>query len=93
MDVSLFDNSRTKKEGVSWTYKKFDPPEADAPIFGYVGKEGYLAYLELRPGSGHSQKGTEAFLRRTLWYACMMSEATFPVCMDSGNDSVGNIKV
>ncbi len=25
IDVSPFDNSKTKKEGVSWTYKKFDP--------------------------------------------------------------------
>ena len=90
IDVSPFDNSRTKKEGVSWTYKKFD---GYAPIFGYVGEEGYLANLELRPGSDHSQKGTEAFLRQTLRYARLMSEATFVVRMDSGNDSVGNIKV
>ncbi len=90
IDVSPFDNSKTKKEGVSWTYKKFD---GYAPIFGYVGEEGYLANLELRPGSDHSQKGTEAFLRRTLRYARMMSAATFLVRMDSGNDSVGNIKV
>ena len=90
IDVSPFDNSKTKKEGVSWTYKKFD---GYAPIFGYVGEEGYLANLELRPGSDHSQKGTEAFLRRTLRYARMMSESTFLVRMDSGNDSVGNIKV
>ena len=90
IDVSPFDNSKTKKEGVSWTYKKFD---GYAPIFGYVGKEGYLANLELRPGSDHSQKGTEAFLRRTLRYARLMSEATFLVRMDAGNDSMGNIKV
>ena len=90
IDVSPFDNSKTKKEGVSWTYKKFD---GYAPIFGYVGEEGYLTNLELRPGSEHSQKGTEAFLRQTLRYASLMSKATFLVRMDSGNDSVGNIKV
>ena len=90
IDVSPFDNSRTKKEGIGWTYKKFD---GYAPIFGYVGEEGYLANLELRPGSDHSQKGTEAFLRRTLRYARLMSEATFLVRMDSGNDSLSNIKV
>jgi hypothetical protein len=90
IDVSPFDNSKTKKEGVSWTYKKFD---GYAPIFGYVGEEGYLANSELRPGSDHSQKGTEAFLRRTLRYARLMSKATFLVRMDPGNDSVGNIKV
>ncbi|MCL0050510.1 IS1380 family transposase, partial [Dehalococcoidia bacterium] len=90
IDVSPFDNSKTRKEGVSWTYKKFD---GYAPILGYVGEEGYLANLELRPGSDHSQKGTEDFLRRTLRYARVMSEATFLVRMDSGNDSLGNIKV
>jgi hypothetical protein len=90
VDVSPFDNSKTKKEGVSWTYKGF---EGYAPIFAYVGEEGYLANLELRPGSDHSQKGTEAFLRQTLQYARLMSDATFLVRMDSGNDSLGNIKV
>ncbi len=90
IDVSPFDNSKTKKEGVSWTYKRFD---GYAPIFGYVGEEGYLANLELRPGSDHCQKGTEAFLRQTLQYARLMSQATFLVRMDSGNDSVGNIRV
>ncbi|MCL0049310.1 IS1380 family transposase [Dehalococcoidia bacterium] len=90
IDVSPLDNSKTKEEGVSWTYKKFD---GYAPIFAYVGEEGYLANLELRPGSDHSQKGTEAFLRQTLRYARLMSDATFLVRMDSGNDSLGNIKV
>jgi len=90
IDVSPFDNSGTKKEGVSWTYKKCD---GYAPIFAYVGEEGYLVNLELRPGSDHSQKGTEAFLRRTLRYARLMRQATFVVRLDSGNDSLDNIKV
>lgn len=107
IDVSPFDNSGTKKEGVSWTYKKVD---GYAPIFAYVGEEGYLINLELRPGSDHSQKGTDAFLRRTLRYARLMSrsterslrgdsgearrsQATFLVRLDSGNDSLDNIKV
>ena len=90
IDVSPFDNSKTKKEGVSWTYKKFD---GYAPIFSYVGEEGYLANLELRPGSDHSQKGTEAFLNQTLKYARLMTNAPLLVRMDSGNDSLGNIKV
>lgn len=90
IDVSPFDNSKTKKEGVSWTYKKCD---GYAPIFAYVGEEGYLANLQLRPGSDHSQKGTEVFLRRTLRNARLMSQATFLVRLDSGNDSLDNIKV
>ena len=90
IDVSPFDNSKTKKEGISWTYKKFD---GYAPIFAYVGEEGYLANLELRSGSDHCPKGTEAFLRQTLCYARLMSGATFLVGMYSGNDSLDNIKV
>ena len=90
IDVSPFDNSKTRKEGVSWTYKKFD---GYAPIFAYVGEEGYLANLELRPGSEHSQKGTEAFLRQTLRNARLITNATFVVRMDAGNDSLGNIEV
>ena len=90
IDVSPFDNSKTKKEGVSWTYKKFD---GYAPIFAYVGEEGYLVNLELRPGSVHSQKETEVFLRRTLRYARLITQAVFLVRLDSGNDSLDNIKV
>jgi len=90
IDVSPFDNSQTKKEGVAWTYKKFI---GYAPIFAYVGQEGYLANLELRPGSDHCQRGTTQFLERTLDYARMMSDAPFLVRMDSGNDSLDNIQV
>ena len=90
IDVSPFDNSKTKKEGVEWTYKNYD---GYAPIFAYVGKEGYLVNLELRPGSDHCQKGTKGFLGETLHYARMMTDAPFLVRMDSGNDSLDNIKV
>jgi len=90
IDVSPFDNSETKKEGVSWTYKKFD---GYSPIFAYLGEEGYLVNLELRPGSDHSQKGTAGFLKQSLHYARRMSKATFLVRMDSGNDSLDNIRV
>lgn len=90
IDVSPFDNSDTKKEGVDWTYKKF---AGYAPIFAYVGEEGYLVNLELRPGSDHSQKGTKEFLRGTLGCARLMSDAPFLVRMDSGHDSLENIKV
>ena len=55
-DVSPFDNSKTQKEGVSRTYKGDD---GFAPIFAYLGKEGYLVNLELREGSQHCQKNTQ----------------------------------
>lgn len=50
IDVSPFDNSNTKKEGVSWTYKKL---AGFAPILAYLGREGYLVNLELREGRQH----------------------------------------
>lgn len=59
MDVSPFDNSNTSKEGVSRTYKGCD---GYAPMFAYIGSEGYLANLELREGKQHCQKGTPRFL-------------------------------
>src|SRR5690606_36368409 len=46
-DVSPFDNSGTKKQGVSRTYKGVD---GYAPIFAYLGVVGYLIIAELRKG-------------------------------------------
>ena len=89
-DASPFDNSGTKKEGISWTYKKCI---GYAPIFAYLGKEGYLVHLELRPGSDHCQEGTEDFPGQALGYTRLMTDAPLLVRMDSGNDSLGNIKV
>ena len=63
IDVSPLDNSGSHKEGVSWTYKNHD---GYAPIFAYLGTEGYLLNCELRPGSQHSNKGAFEFIRETL---------------------------
>ena len=62
MDVSPFDNSKTQKEGVSRTYKGVD---GFAPIFAYLGAEGYLVNLELREGKQHCQKNTHGFIGDT----------------------------
>ena len=48
IDVTPFDNSKTKKEGVSRTYKGYD---GYAPIMAYIGTEGYLINAELREGN------------------------------------------
>ncbi len=47
IDVIPCDNSKTKKEGVSRTYKGFD---GFAPIMAYMGTEGYLVNTQLRIG-------------------------------------------
>jgi hypothetical protein len=57
--VSPPDNSGSHKQGVSFTYKKHD---GYAPIFAYVGAEGYILDHELRPGKQHCQKGTPEFI-------------------------------
>jgi hypothetical protein len=90
IDVSCFDNSGSKKEGVSWTYKRYD---GYAPNFAYAGLEGYMVNCELRPGKQHCQKGTPEFIRDTI---SILEEAfgtrrKVLFRFDSGNDSDENI--
>ena len=47
IDVTPMDNSKSKKEGVSRTYKGFD---GYAPVMAYIGTEGYAINFELREG-------------------------------------------
>lgn len=90
IDVSPFDNSKTKKEGVSRTYKGND---GFAPIFAYIGREGYQVNVEFREGSQHSQKNTPAFLRETIGYAKTITDTSILVRLDAGNDALDNIAV
>jgi hypothetical protein len=91
IDVSPYDNSKTQKEGVSRTYKGYD---GYAPIFAYVGSEGYVANMALREGKQHCQNGTPGFLRESIGYAkTIAKDEKILVRMDSGNDSIDNIKV
>ncbi len=63
IDVSPFDNSGTKKEGVSRTYKGHD---GFAQIFSCLGREGYGVHVELREGSVHGQKNTDEYLKASI---------------------------
>jgi len=90
VDVSPFDNSGTKKEGVSCTYKLFD---GYAPNFAYLGLEGFLVHCELREGKQHCQNGTPEFLGTALRYAREITSAKILVRMDAGNDDFENVKV
>lgn len=90
IDVSPFDNSKTKKEGVSRTYKGFD---GYSPIFAYLGKEGYAIHVQMRPGKEHCQKGTALFLAEAIRLSRMVTEKPLLVRMDAGNDSRENLKV
>lgn len=90
IDVSPFDNSGTKKEGVSRTYKGHD---GYAPIFAYLGLEGYGVHVNLREGSTHCQKGTAEFLAESIRYAKSITSLPLLLRMDAGNDSVDNLQV
>ncbi len=90
IDVTPFDNSKTKKQGVSRTYKGFD---GFAPIMAYIGTEGYLANTELREGKQHCQKETPEFLRETLDLCHKMTEDDLLIRMDAGNDAADNLGI
>ena len=89
-DVSPFDNSGTKKEGVSCTYKLKD---GYAPMFAYIGNEGYMLNAELREGKQHCQKGTPEFLNETFDIAKKITSQRLLLRLDSGNDDAENIRV
>ena len=86
-DVSCMDNSNTHKELVSRTYAGYD---GYAPMFAYIGTEGFLLDAELREGKQHSQKHTPDFLRELLYYGHKMTDKPLLVRLDSGNDSADN---
>lgn len=89
VDVSPFDNSSTKKEGLGCTYKNFD---GYAPIFAYLGQEGYLVHGELREGSQHCQKGTPGFLKEAVRLARSITDAKLLVRLDAGNDAADTLE-
>jgi len=89
-DVTPFDNSQTRKEGVSRTYKGHD---GYAPMAAYLGREGYCLEFELREGKQHCQRGTPAFLARVLGRARRVCEAPLLLRLDGGNDALENIDV
>ena len=88
IDVSPFDNSGSHKAGVSRTYKNFD---GYAPIFAYIGTEGYLCNAELREGKQYCQSGTPEFLAETITAAKQMTKKPLLFRMDSGNDALENM--
>jgi hypothetical protein len=85
IDVSVLDNSGSAKEDVAWTYKHVI---GYAPIFAYLGTEGYMLANELRQGSQHSAKGAVAFTERCLDLATRVGveAARTLVRVDSGHD-------
>ena len=90
IDVTPMDNSKSKKEGVSRTYKGFD---GYAPMIAYIGTEGYAINFELREGKQHCQKGTVEFLQETIKLCHKLTDKPLLIRLDSGNDSIDNVAV
>ena len=87
MDVFPMNNSKTKKEKVEWTYKKF---HGYAPIAAYLGAEGWCIGCELRPGAQHSQNEFIDFLSSVLHRSRRLTQAMLLVRLDSGHDAEEN---
>ena len=91
IDVSIHDNSDTKKEGVERTYAGID---GYAPIYAYLGMEGFIVNTELRPGKDHSQCAkTVPFLKASIAASRRLVKENILVRMDAGNDAKDNIVV
>jgi hypothetical protein len=87
MDVFPMDNSQTRKEGVSYTYKGYD---GHAPIAAYLGQEGWCLGCELRPGSQHANKGFIDTLGRVLPRARALTTVPILLRLDSAHDAREN---
>lgn len=90
IDVTPLDNSKSKKEGVSRTYKGYD---GYAPIMAYIGTEGYLINTELREGKQHCQCNTPSFLKETIALCRQLTDEPLLIRLDAGNDAAENIGI
>jgi hypothetical protein len=84
IDVYPMNNEKTRKEGVSRTYKGFD---GYAPIAAYLGNEGWCLGNELREGKQHCQYEFQYTLERVIPAALRLTDARLLVRLDSGHDA------
>ena len=89
-DATPLDNSGTRKEGVSYTYKGH---EGYTPMGAYLAREGWCMELELRPGSQHPQNGFVPFLERVVYRARRLVGPDIPllVRLDSAHDAAATL--
>jgi hypothetical protein len=88
LDVFTLDNSETKKEGVSYTYRGF---AGYAPMGVWLGLEGWCLEIEQRPGSQHAQQGFVPLLLRAIRKASELTEAPLLVRLDSAHDAIATL--
>ena len=89
LDMDLFpqDNSGTRKEGVSYTYKGHD---GYGVMAAYLGAEGWCLTADLKPGSESGQLGFGFVLDRVLPYARRLTALPLLMRLDSGHDALEN---
>ena len=87
-DVSPHDNSKTKKEGIGWTYKGF---EGYSPIYAYLDE--YWINCEFLNGEQHSQKHAVEFFAQTIRYARQVTDLPLLFRLDSGHDAGDNVRL
>ena len=83
-DVFTMDNSGTKKEGATHTYRGYN---GYAPIAAYLGAEGWCINLEFREGSQHSQNNFIPFLQETISRARSLTAKALLARLDSAHDA------
>lgn len=88
MDAFPQDNSNTKKEGVSRTYKS--NIDGYTPMAAYLGNEGWCVACELRTGSQHAQKEFNYTLERVLPRVKALTSAPILARLDSAHDACNN---
>ncbi len=87
IDVFPMDNSGTKKQYVSRTYKGYD---GYAPLAAYLGNEGWCLGCELREGKQHCQKEFIYALERIVPRARRLTNKPLLMRLDSGHDAREN---
>ena len=90
-DVTILDNTGSKKEGVSQTYQK--NIAGYAPMMTNIGSQGYLLNPEFRAGRRHSNcPGTDEYIMRTMNLARQLCPGkTLLARFDLGNDADSNL--
>jgi len=87
IDAFAMDNSDSKKEKCSRTYRNFD---GFLFLPAYLGNEGWMVNGHLLPGSQHPQKEFTDFLRETHARIRQICDKKLLYRMDSAHDSLDN---
>lgn len=90
-DVTVFDNTGSKKQGVEQSYRP--KIKGFAPMMTNIGRQGYLLHHQFRKGNDHSNcPGTFEYILQTLNLARRLCpKQKLLARFDSGNDSEKNI--